>query len=127
MVDIADWEAQRDEVQALAAIYEDDFQVTSAIGTRGGGSCELDPLAVAATPCPEDGWCLQLELAVRVDLPCGGGVPVCVDTGQAACSREQGGSGVPGGDSLAESPSFLISHLPPIMLVVRTGPGERLF
>ena len=83
---LEDWQAQADEVQALAAIYGDDFRLLGAAGVEGvqggaaegaaavaarGGSSTLSPEALADAPPPPHDWALDCCLAVTVAPPAG--------------------------------------------------------
>lgn len=135
---LADWQQQVDEVQALEAIFGDDFRLVAADGLAADASAgqALDAAALAAAEPPpccsskasssggSSAWALDCSLLVRVDLHSGslrlqlsgsresdGGPAGCSDDSQP-CSSGRGSEG-----------GYAVQHLPPICMQLRLTPG----
>lgn len=128
---LADWQQQVDEVQALEAIFGDDFRLLAAgglacsstdAGQQDAADLQLDATALASAeppPCCSGeassssgaDWALDCSLLVRVDLHSGSvrlHLTDAAGTGRPAAESTSGTSGSAAGDpaaSHAEPPS----------------------
>lgn len=119
---LADWQQQVDEVQALEAIFGDNFRLLAAgglacsstdAGQQDAAGLPLDATALASAeppPCcsgePSSssgaGWALDCSLLVRVDLHSGSVRLQLTDaagTGQPGVESSSGSSGTTAGDA----------------------------
>ncbi|GAB4815328.1 hypothetical protein N2152v2_002374 [Parachlorella kessleri] len=128
-----DWASQLDELQALASIYDEDFQLVSYegvqlpaedLGTSGASeSCVEDLQALAACSPSEEPWALQCSLSIRLSPP-GGRLQLQLD-GLAGSDGSPGGGtiGNSGGGNSGGAAGFSVRFLPPITLLLRLAPG----
>lgn len=130
---LLDWQEQVDEVQALEAIYGDDFRLAAASdvlpaegrgdangdaasSSSGRGTEPLDAATLAVLDAPaSDSWQLDCSLLVRPELPAGGL--------RLQLPHDEGGGG--GGEPGASSGSggYRAEHLPPLCMQLRLAAG----
>lgn len=149
---LLDWQQQVDEVQALEAIYGDDFRTLEASGilesdadaagsSSGGGATggqhppNAASLAEVAAPTSAS-WVLDCSLMVRMEPPAGSlrmQLPQEVeaddtDVGSAAAGSSscEAGAGDPGSGSGSGRPQhggYRVQFLPPICMQLRLAAG----
>jgi E3 ubiquitin-protein ligase RNF14 len=120
---VEDWQQQKDELQALKAIFEDDFEILAfrewGSGSRAAAAKPLvcqDAESIAALPCPSAPWEFECQLTMQVTLPAG---RLLVSV-KGSCDQDGGGERKGEGEGEGGEPGaaggFAVSHLPPISL-----------
>ena len=140
---LADWQQQVDEVQALEAIFGDDFRLLAADGLAAIGqgaadapACQALDAAVLASaeppPCCEAsssgaaGWALDCSLLVRVHLRSGSWRLQLSGRESGSCCSDPGGcsdGNQPCSSKQDSAGSYSVQHLSPICMQLRLAPG----
>lgn len=115
-IDLENWQAQVDEIQALEAIFEADFQITSVTGLASSATppqSSWDAATLASEEPPSGPWTLSCQLAVRVNPPDSGVWEVGVSDPLPSTLRKSEDLG----DRISVPRStHCLLHLPPVML-----------
>lgn len=137
---LLNWQQIVDEVQALEAIYGDDFRILEASGvlpddaasagatgstgssSAGGGSPGVlpDAAALAGLDAPaSDSWALDCSLMVRMEPPAGS---LRLQLAQEA-DAEGDAAGPSGASGVRAATGYTVQFLPPICMQLRLAAG----